>query len=279
VKGWLIVLLAVAPLAAGCGSEPSSFQGSGDALKDASSSRVEWRLEGKDVPDWALFRMTGTFDYAHDRGRLAFEGKSDSGQAIVVGRDSYLGAKFGDRVYWFKSSRGDATVANRFMPGPGGTTPDRLLDDLNEASTKVETLGSEEIRGVTTTHYRAQLDKKKLGIAGNSNEPGVVEAWIDEQGLPRRIRIPNDSENDSADVVDLFDFGVAVDVEAPPADDIVSEDAFTKLMEKACAKVKTAKDLEDANPLCLVFGATLEESGSDSIQVSPDRTFKPIEGK
>jgi hypothetical protein len=276
-----LLLLVLVPLAAGCGSQPSSLQGSGDALKDASSSRVEWRLEGKDVPDWALFRTTGTIDYAHSRGQLVFEGKSDSAQArvLLVGRDSYMGAKVGDTVYWVKASRGDTRVADRFLPGPGGTTPDRLLDDLTKASTKVEKLGSEQIRGVTTTHYRAQLDKTKLGVDGNADQPGVVDAWIDDHGLSRRIRVPNGGDDDVANVVDLFDFGVSVDVEAPPADDILTEEAFSKLMEKACAKVKAAKDLEDANPLCLIFGATLEPSGSDSIQISPTETVPTTEGK
>ena len=73
-----LLLLLLVPLAAGCGSEPSSLQGSGDALKDASTSRVEWKLEGEGVPEWALMRSTGSIDYANGRGELVIKGKSDS---------------------------------------------------------------------------------------------------------------------------------------------------------------------------------------------------------
>ena len=107
----------------------------------------------------------------------------------------------------------------------------------------------------------------------------MVEAWIDEQGLPRRVRVPYGGETDPAAVADLFDFGVSVDVEAPPADDILTEEAFSKLMDKECAKVKAPKDLEDANPLCLLFGITLEPSRSDNTQISPTQTVPTTEGK
>jgi hypothetical protein len=275
-------MLFLAPLAAGCGSEAVSLQGSDDALRDASTSRVEWKLEGGAVPYWALLRSTGSIDYANDRGELDFTGSNSQPDArvVFVGRDGYLGAKVGDRMYWEKQSSADTREADRFLPGSSAMTPDRLLKDLIKASKKVEKVGSEDIRGVTTTHYRAHLDGSKLGSNVDDNVPEAVDAWIDEQGLPRRVRVPYGNGNDAiAAVVDLFDFGVPVDVQAPSADDIVSEEAFSKLMEKVCAKVKTAKDLEDANPLCLLFGATLEPSGSDSMQISPTETVPTTEGK
>jgi hypothetical protein len=275
-----LFLLLLVPLAAGCGSEPSSLQGSGDALKDASSSRIEWKLDGKGMPDWAVMRSTGSIDYANGRGEMVIKGKSDSapeGRVLFIGDDSYLGAEVGGTTYWMKESIDDATGAHRFEPGPGGTSPDRLLKDLVKSSKKVEKLGSEEIRGVTTTHYRAHLDKTKLGIGGSADELAVVDAWIDEQGLPRRIRVPFGSENEAAGVFDLFDFGVPVDIEAPPANQIVSEDKMDKLMEKECAGADKAP--EKMNPLCLIFGVALMGSSSDSIQISPTETVPTIEGK
>jgi hypothetical protein len=275
----LLLLLLLVPLAAGCGSEPSSLQGSDDALKDASSSRIEWKLEGEGVPDWALMRSTGSIDYANSRGEMVIKGKSDSApeaRALFIGNDSYLGVEVRGTTYWMKSEAADGTGADRFEPGPGGTSPDRLLKDLVRSSTKVEKLGSEEIRGVTTTHYRAHLDKTKAGLGILKDDPGVVDAWIDEQGLARRIRIPFGGEKEAAGVFDLFDFGVPVDVEAPPADEIVSEDKMDKLMEKECAD----KAPEDRNPLCALFGTVLSESSSaDSGQISPTETVPTTEGK
>jgi hypothetical protein len=275
---FVVLVVPLALFAAGCGTEPSSFEGSDDALKDASTSRMEWRFEGAGARDFGVWRLSGLIDYANSRGDMVIKGKSDSApeaRAIFVGRNTYLGAKIDGTMYWQKDIVADTTGADRFVPGPGGSTPDRLLEDLINASRKVDKLGSEEIRGVTTTHYRAQLDEKKLGADGDTSV--AVDAWIDEQGLPRRVRVPSGGDGDTAAVADLFDFGVPVDVEAPPASEIVSEERFDELMQKECAQVKAAKDLEDANPLCLLFGAEVSESGS--IQVSPTETVPTTEGK
>ena len=70
------------------------------------------------------------------------------------------------------------------MPGPGGTSPDRLLKDLIKSSKKVEKLGSEEIRGVTTTHYRAHLDKTKLGIDSQQRRAGRRRRMDRRAGAP-----------------------------------------------------------------------------------------------
>jgi len=279
----LLLTLFLVPLAAGCGSESASLQGSDSAAKDASTSRVEFKLEGKGVPYLALLRSTGSIDYAKDRGELVFPGGDSQADArlLFVGHDGYFGAKIDGTMFWVKGSGESSRPADRFLPGSTGMTPDRLLKELTKASKEVEKVGSEDIRGVGTTHYRAHLDKSKLRSDATNDVPDAVDAWIDDQGLARRVRVPYGSEKDAgAEVVDLFDFGVPVDVQAPTADVIVSEEKFDALMEKECAKVKSFKELENANPLCLIFGTTLE-SGSDSIQVSPTptETAPTTEGK
>ena len=272
---WVLLLFPFTLLAAGCGSEPSSLAGSEDALKDVSSSRIEWKMEGEDVPEWASMRSTGSIDYAKSRAELIVRGESDSApeaRLVVVGGDSYTGVEAGGATHWLKQSVNAATGAQRFFPGPGGTSPERLLEALTNSSTKVEKLGSEEIRGVTATHYRAHLDKTKLGIGGDTSEAAAVNAWVDEQGLPRRIRIPFGGETDSGFVIDLFDFGVPVDVQAPPANEVVSEDEFDKLMDEECAGAD--KTPEKMNPLCAIFGATITESSSSgSGEYSPTETM------
>ena len=49
-------------------------------------------------------------------------------------------------------------------------------------------------------------------------------------------------------------------------------------MQKECARVKSAKDFEDANPLCLIFSVSLE-SGSGSSRISPTETIPTTEEK
>ena len=107
--------------------------------------------------------------------RLVIKGKSDSAPKHALSSSAatrYFGAEVGGTMYWVKESDRRATGADRFLPGPSGTSPDRLLKDLIKASKKVDKLDSEEIRGVTTTHYRAHLDGTKLGLKGNADGAG-----------------------------------------------------------------------------------------------------------
>ena len=89
--------------------------------------------------------------------RTAGESWSSRARAIRLRRRTPLrrprlaisGAEVGGQMYWLKAVSRRAPSADRFMPGPSGMSPDRLLKDLIKASKKVEKLGSEEIRGVT----------------------------------------------------------------------------------------------------------------------------------
>jgi hypothetical protein len=129
--------------------------------------------------------------------------------------------------------------------------PTKTFDMLRSVSDDVETLGREEVRGVETTHYRAIIDLKKaadslpsdlksllpdLGVA-----PGgvPVEVWIDDQALLRRMDMRLDMGTLLSSIAgasgaagapgtptgvitmraDMYDYGVDVHVEAPPADE------------------------------------------------------------
>lgn len=129
----------------------------------------------------------------------------------------------------------------------GGTTQDpaRQLEYLRGVSSSVEKVGEEEIRGVRTTHYRAVVDLAREAARqgpeaqrayedlekqlGTSKLP--VEVWLDDQQRVRRfatdLTTPVPENPDAPDTpenaqmrtrmtVDYYDFGTAVDVQAPP---------------------------------------------------------------
>jgi hypothetical protein len=134
----------------------------------------------------------------------------------------------------------------------GGADPTKILAYLGKVSDGVREVGTQEIRGVETTHYSANVDfsktvdradvppalREKLDeMAGKvGNVP--VDIWIDADGLLRREELKMDfasflpggqgatGESGTAPTValtlDLFDFGTPVDVEAPPADEVIS---------------------------------------------------------
>jgi hypothetical protein len=116
-------------------------------------------------------------------------------------------------------------------------------------STGVAKIGSETIRGVETTHYKATLDLAKavdranvpaslrddLGKIVRRNGASLTipaDVWVDNDGLARRIQLKLDlaklaGPDGGMDVpaltmsMDLYDFGVPVHVEAPPPGETV----------------------------------------------------------
>jgi hypothetical protein len=266
-------IATVLVLLTGCGSDPSSFDGSGEELKGAGSSRIEWRFE-QESTEWPFSSTgVGSIDYAKHRGEATFvletskKGKKSRMEmrAVFIGRDSYMAVPYQGKTLWQKDSDYEATGADRFAPGPGGPRPDEVLDLLVKSSKNVERVGNDEIRGVSVDHYRAHVDKSALGDEADLFEPKglVIDAWIDGDGLLRRIRIPYAGTEGPVEVIDLYDFGVPVDVEAPAADEMVSEKEFYKLMEKECESSDG-----DENAWCLMLGASVtsyESSGSDEM--------------
>ena len=115
------------------------------------------------------------------------------------------------------------------------------LSFLQVTKSDIEELGTEEIRGIPTTHYKftvvvaeavkdlppedAELKPFLEGL-GVDEYPG--EAWIDDEGLIRRISYTinepvddNGTTQSTSMSQDFFDFGAKVVVSAPPPSAVV----------------------------------------------------------
>jgi hypothetical protein len=144
----------------------------------------------------------------------------------------------------------DATAAlgteNPGMTGPlGQADPTKFLEYLATVSSGVEETGRETVRDVETTKYHAVIDFEKaveqvapetfemLGVEPNELADELaqmqsvigaelpVDVWVDDDGLLRRMRMEMTIEGQSATVdMEMFDYGVDVAVEAPPADEV-----------------------------------------------------------
>ena len=136
----------------------------------------------------------------------------------------------------------------------GNNDPRKMLAQLKAVSGEVEKLGSEKVRGVDTTHYKAKIDIRKtpdalppeqreaarssverlVDITGSSSYP--VEVWIDGKDLVRRMFLEYSfdvpSQEDKANfkmTMELYDFGTQVEVTPPPADQVAD---FRELARK-----------------------------------------------
>jgi hypothetical protein len=126
-----------------------------------------------------------------------------------------------------------------------GTDPRDVFGILKTISGSIESVGSDEIRGVETSHYRATIDMAKLGQlipaeqqkslggidqaakqAGLSEIP--VDIWIDADQRVRKLSIDLDVEQPGTDArlkaalaVEFYDYGKPLELTLPPADQVV----------------------------------------------------------
>jgi hypothetical protein len=130
--------------------------------------------------------------------------------------------------------------------------PAAYLSLMTGATEDITEVGTEEIRGEKTRHFKMTVDTSKveefappemqeaskalLQQYGNVKMP--AEVWIGEDDLPRRILITMDPSSipEAAGMgagpittsIDMFDYGVAVDISIPPAEDTFD---FAELLE------------------------------------------------
>jgi hypothetical protein len=126
-----------------------------------------------------------------------------------------------------------------------GTDPKDVFGMLKAVSGSIEPVGSETLRGVETSHYRATIDVAKLeslvpadqreslgGLDESAKQAGLTEIpldiWVDADELVRKMSMDVDSKQPGTDgsvkasfVVELYDYGKPLEIELPPADQVV----------------------------------------------------------
>jgi hypothetical protein len=112
-----------------------------------------------------------------------------------------------------------------------------MLAYLRATSGKIEKVGTEKIRGVETTHYRAKVDLDKVAAQappslrktyrasiqslkqGLGTDTIPVDVWVDGDNLVRRLaeHLPVAQGGKIDFSVDFYDFGAPVSIAPPPA--------------------------------------------------------------
>jgi hypothetical protein len=258
-----LVLLLLLPVLAGCGAKPSEdLSGADDAMAKAGTARVEMKLAfaGKT-------RMTaeGVFDFERNRGHMLvkptdpkYEG-SFPHEGLFFGRTMYSGWTLLGKKRWVKERDTDSGIY-KFIPGPGGPRPDRVLAQLVKSSKRVENLGEDQIRGIEAKHYRAHLDTEGA-LEEYEGYPGrdfVIDVWVDGDGLLRRVSVPFDGGAPEY-TLDFFDYGVDVDIQPPNDDELVTQDELFELITAECEQRKKAGKPWDESEC--TRGNVLEDGG------------------
>jgi hypothetical protein len=135
-----------------------------------------------------------------------------------------------DTPGWLSATAEDLGAAGGPLGFAGGVTdPSQLLDTLRSVAGDVEEVGSDDVRGVATTHYRAALDlaralaqlpdggspllEHQLEDLGTELDDVPVDLWVDADGLARRLVL--EVGDLGALTVELFDYGEPVEIDVP----------------------------------------------------------------
>jgi hypothetical protein len=246
--GWVAAIL-VCTFATACGAGSSSHatgtrltaSGIARTTTAAGTARLELREPLAANPSAGRPARvdvgTGEVDLAHARGVL---------QGNTLGGGTYEIRWIGRHFYLHSTvtpSPGATPTSGKWIESGPGTedtvsvdpltgflfTADPLASLRSSPATAVME-GHETVRGVATTHLRVTLDLaalatrlRSLGYTvddpGRATEP--ADLWVDAQGRLRRMTSPGRSDGATGTItLELFDYGVQVDVQPPPADQI-----------------------------------------------------------
>lgn len=249
----------------------------GDQLLTANQSISTGRFEGRisvsgdDLPDAIELVFTGEYDSANqasevslDLGAIALAAGEAEGADMgpfasmfeepmiirTIGNRSFvswslLSLLSGGQGTWIEGEAEDADqITSTFGAGPTGSPAD-FLSALEEANADITELGTEEVRGVSTTHIRAVVDLAELDASITAEERETLERdlgqldaaafpidfWIGDDGLIRRYSMDisqagteGDGPSEGSVVFEFFDYGADISIDVPPADEIISSD-------------------------------------------------------
>ena len=273
---------AATALAAGGGGDPSAptiddLAQVADRTTDAGTASFVLRVDQTLGSQTVSMSANGAFDTASDRARLSAD---LSGLANALSGPGNALPGLDDPTRWRLQALRDEThvylssplLQSALPPGKswvsadveklaaehgidlgqlrslGASDPRDLLDLLRATSGGLDRIGTEAVRGVETTHYRAALDPERLvelvgkdagvGLVGgileliarSGLEEVPVDVWVDDDSLLRRLEATVTVESGIVGAstaklaVELFDHGRPVEVTPPPASEVAGLD-------------------------------------------------------
>jgi hypothetical protein len=240
------------------GTDASSDEPTDEATDEESEAPAEASLAELSADDFypsvmAAMREAETFNFETVSGS-AGQSQTMSGQArfsddgmemkasstgaqamevILVGKAMYMkSAGLGTGDKWVKI---DLSDPNSLFGMIGKATDPEVMFQAMESPKKLELIGTEDVDGVSTNHYRITMDPTSYleamdfpaAMADMLPKELVTEMWVDGDDLPRKfaqtIEIPGTgggAATSSTTEGTYTDFGTDVEIEAPPADEV-----------------------------------------------------------
>ena len=219
-----LVLLAAVLVVAGCGGLSANQVLSGAQARTADFDTLRFSVDGS--AGGQRFAAQGAVDNRTRRAQLTVDlGSHGSTELLLDGSVLYVrldGLRHAPPLATPWLSADLETVGAMLGDRLGELTewaaegPSRVLEQLRAVG-EVEELGSERIRGVETTRYRALV--RPPGAPDDRAVP--VDVWIDGDGLVRRLQAADGTETVT---VELYDFEAEVAIEPPAPEQVTALD-------------------------------------------------------
>lgn len=244
------------------------------ANRTVSTGRFEGRItvEGDvEFPDGIELLIEGSYDTANQASELSLDlGAAALAAAAAEGADlgpfaamfeepmivrtvgtrafvswGLLSLLTGGQGTWIESEVAEAADLTSSLGASTTGSPSDFLEAIEDANAEITEIGSEEVRGVSTTHVQALVDLAELDAGLSAEDRATLEQdlgslttsefpidfWIDDEGLIRRYSMMLDEGGSTGDVLaqaslvfEFFDYGADVAIDVPPADEIISAD-------------------------------------------------------
>lgn len=221
----------------GSGSHTSAINVNGEGVVDLAGRRADLTVDaGSAVGGKIRMLMIGTIIYMQLPQNLASQ--VPGGKPFVKIDLQQVGQQQGIDIAALQQQNPDAASQLAFLNGAGAD---------------FHSVGKENVRGAETTHFQGTVDLAKAAQAaatpelkdamtktqqklGSSSLP--MDVWIDGQGRMRKLTYSMDIGKLAAanggpaqtgtltETIELFDYGVKVNVAEPPADQVTDLSAL-----------------------------------------------------
>ncbi|HYI44396.1 MAG TPA: hypothetical protein VE174_02890 [Actinomycetota bacterium] len=259
-----LLLTIFAGACGGGGALPGeSVAQAAELAKEQGSANVSMAMD-MTIPNGSI-SMTGegAFDLKGNRGHLTFTATGTGDGAAASEQIGTMETVYDEFVVYMKmpilanvlpegktwimvdlQKAGEASgIDFQQLTQMGQNNPMQQLDYL-QGSKNIEEVGTEEVRGTETTHYKGVIDFDELQktlpteVGGSIDkiqelsgiDQAPIEVWLDGDGLPRRVKydfaydMPAGSgpmsDAKMSITMEFFDYGTDVTVDVPAAEEV-----------------------------------------------------------
>jgi hypothetical protein len=157
---------------------------------------------------------------------------------------------------WLKWSR---EPWDPFLMAPIAGRPDELLAFLGSAE-RGEAVGEGEERGEPVEYYTATVQMEKfIATQPPGRRADLEEVFADWEGIVFHLAVDSEGRFRRAEfafadqevlVVEIFDYGVPVQVQAPDSSTVLTSEEYDKLLQAECERLKK-EGRENEAPHCV----------------------------